>query len=297
MMIIHPAKPLFAWDSLEDSPSLQTIKDLLAALPDGKLLDSLRFARGKGRNDYPVHVLWGVVVLRIALRHLTTEAILAELRRNEGLRRLIGIESEKRVPRAWNISRFEEVLGQEPHRALLKEIFNVLIQRLGVAVADLGKDTAGDATALSARRKKDEAAQEEVDEGLPQASGGRKEYQDDQGHVTKVVEWFGFKLHLLVDVKHEVVLAYEITDTKAGDGETLPVVLKQGKANLPADRIKTLAYDKAADNDDVHGLLSGEGITPLIQMRSLGKTDPERMLPGHDGTSNIVYTEDGSIYC
>ena len=131
MMIIHAAKPLFAWDCLEDSPSLQTIKDLLAALPDGKLLDSLRTARGKGRNDYPVHVLWGVVVLRVALRHITTEAVLAELRRNEGLRRLIGIESEAGVPKPWNISRFEEVLGQEPHRTLLKEIFNVLIQRLG----------------------------------------------------------------------------------------------------------------------------------------------------------------------
>ena len=34
MMIIHAAKPLFAWDCLEDNPSLQTIKDLLAALPE-----------------------------------------------------------------------------------------------------------------------------------------------------------------------------------------------------------------------------------------------------------------------
>ena len=252
MMIIHAAKPLFAWDCLEDSPSLQTIKDLLAALPDAKLLDSLRTARGKGRDDYPVHVLWGVVVLRIVLRHITTEAVLAELRRNEGLRRLIGIESEASVPKKWNISRFEDVLGQEPHRTLLKEIFNVLIQRLGLAVAELGSNTAGDATALSARRKPEEAAKKESDEGLPQASGGRKEYKDDEGRVTKVVEWFGFKLHLLVDVKNEVVLAYEITDTKAGDGETLPVLLEQAEANLPADRIETLAYDKAADSDDVH---------------------------------------------
>jgi hypothetical protein len=297
MMILHPAKPLFAWDELEDSPSLQTIKDLLASLPDGKLLDSLRRARGKGRNDYPVHVLWGVIVLRVALRHVTTEAVLGELRRNEGLRRLIGIQSEDRVPKPWNISRFEEVLGQEPHRTFLKEIFNVLIQRLGVAVTDLGKDTAGDATNLSARRKPEETAQEEIDEGLPQASGGRKEYKDDEGKVTKVVEWFGFKLHLVVDVKHEVVLAYEITDTKAGDGETLPVVYAQAKANLSAGRIKTMAYDKAADTDEVHQLLSGEGVTPLIQMRSLWQTEPERLLPGHDGSSNVVYTEDGSIYC
>ena len=71
---------------------------------------------------------------------------------------------------------------------------------------------------------------------MPQASGGRKEYKDDEGKLTKVVEWFGFKLHLLVDVKHEVVLSYEITDTKAGDGETLPVLLDQAKANLPEGR-------------------------------------------------------------
>src|ERR1700751_4115315 len=103
MMVLHPAKPLFDWEALEDSPSLQTIKDLIATLPDAKLLDSLRSARGKGRDDYPVHVLWGVVVLRVALRHVTTEAVLGELRRNEALRRLIGIPSEGRVPKKWNL--------------------------------------------------------------------------------------------------------------------------------------------------------------------------------------------------
>jgi hypothetical protein len=297
MMIIHAAKPLFAWDELEDSPSLQTVKEILAVLPDAKLLDSLRNARGKGRDDYPVSVLWGVVVLRVALRHVTTEAVLGELRRNEPLRRLVGIESEAGVPKKWNMSRFEEALGQEPHRTHLKDIFNVLIQRLGGAIGNLGVDTAGDATHLSARRKPEEAAAAESAEGLPQASGGRKEYKDDNGQVTKAFEWFGFKLHLLVDVKHEVVLSYEVTDTKAGDGATLPTLLAQAEANLPADRIETVAYDKAADGEEVHELLSGKGIKPLIPMRSLWQTEPERMLPGHDGTSNVVYDEAGTIYC
>jgi hypothetical protein len=172
-----------------------------------------------------------------------------------------------------------------------------LIQRLGVAVGDLGTNTAGDATALSARRKPTASAQEEVEEGLPQPSGGRKEYKDDQGKVTKVVEWFGFKLHLLVDVKHEVALSYAITDTKAGDGETLPAVLEGAEANLPPDRIKSLAYDKAADSEAVHGLLFDKKITPVIQMRSLWDGEPERLLPGHDGSSNIVYDEQGTVYC
>ena len=100
-----------------------------------------------------------------------------------------------------------------------------------------------------------------------------------------------------MDVKHEVVLSYEITDTKAGDGETLPEILKQAEANLPANRIETLAYDKAADTEDVHELLSDKEITPVIQIRGLWQSEPERMLPGHDGSSNVVYTEDGTIHC
>lgn len=296
-MRIWITKPLFAWECLEDGPSLMTLKDLLAALPDQRLLESLRQARGKGRGDYPVAVLWGTLVLSIACRHPSMEACLEELRRNAGLRALIGIVQEEKVPKAWNMSRFLDTLGQEPHVTLLKDVFNTMIQRLGLAVPDLGKDTAGDATALNARRKPQEQAEQEIAAGLPQPTGGRKEYTDDEGKVTRIVEWFGYKLHLLVDVKHEVALSYEITDTKAGDGETLPTLLNQGQANLPADRIETLAYDKAADTNDVHQLLSDAGIKPVIQNRKLWKEEPERMLPGHDGSSNIVYDESGTVYC
>jgi hypothetical protein len=175
------------------------------------------------------------------------------------------------------VSRFQDTLGQEPHVTYLKEIFDTMIQRRGSVVADLGRNTAGDVTALSARRKEEAGAAAEVAEGLPQASGGRKEYTDDAGRVTEVVEWFGFKPHLLVDTKHEVALSYTITDTKAGDGETLPTILAQAQANLPADRIETLAYDKAADTRDAHELLSGEGIKAVIQNRKLWKDEPLRI--------------------
>jgi hypothetical protein len=296
-MRIDAIKPLFAWECLDDSPSLTTLQEFLAAIPDGPLLQSLQRWRGKGRNDYPVRVLWGVLLLTAALRHPTIEACLAELGRNAGLRRLLGMESENQVPKKWNLSRFQEVLGQEPHLTHLKAIFSTLVQKLGSVVTDLGKNTAGDATALNARRKPAAAAAVEEQEGLPQASGGRKEYTDDAGNVTEVVEWFGFKLHLLVDVKHEVALSYEITDTKAGDGQTLPTILAHAQQNLPAGRIKTLAYDKAADTNDVHELLSSQGIKPVIQHRKLWKEEPLRMLPGHAGNSNIVYDEAGTVFC
>jgi hypothetical protein len=340
-------QPLFAWDALDDSPSLGSIQRLLASIPDAPLLDSLRQARGHGRDDHPVRVLWGVVLLTIVLRHVHFEACLAELRRNDDLRALIGIprDDEHQVPDGWNVSRFLQVLGQEPHRGHLHAVFDHMVHRLGEAVPDLGCNTAGDASALNARRTKKRAApaatatateaakatqangdasntppaavptatalpdppsedqpasQDKVvldPYGLPVAAGGRKEYTDADGKVVKIVEWFGYKFHLLVDVKHEVTLAYQISSTKMGDSEVLPDLLQQGRANLPAGRIKTLAYDKAADDEAVHELLHDAGIQPLIQNRSLWKNDSERMLPGHDGSSNVVYDEAGTLYC
>ena len=431
-MIILTQKRLFAWDCLEDHPTLVTIQELLETIPDAKLLEGLKTARGKGRDDYPVRILWGVAMLTAALRHTSFDACLGELGRNPALAKLIGIESEKKIPKGWSVSRFLERLGQGGHRPELEAVFNAMAKRLGEVVPDLGRNTAADSTSLKARKlredaKKDRQASEagegqagvkegkgvvvgqaegpsrdqvvgksvaesgaqtlagkassdgscrKIEEelrapsqarrggkapagaksgsarvgcpgdrakaksepqkeaarqaetadaqassqakgaedtsrssgdgkkiqydkhGLPQPSGGRKEYKDDKGQVTLVYEWFGYKLHLLVDVKHEVVLAYRISSTKMGDNEVLPALVDQGKANLGNDRIKTLAYDKAADDIKVHQKLHASEIKPVIQNRSCWKDgETERLLPGHDGNSNIVYDEAGTLYC
>jgi hypothetical protein len=297
-MLLHAADPLFAWSRLEDFPTLTTIRDFLATVPDQPLLDSLQAARGHGRDDYPLPLLWRVVLLTIALRQPSFDACRAELHRNPALCQLLGIPTEADIPNGWNLSRFLDKLGCEPHLGLLRGVFDHLAKALGVVVPDLGRDTAGDATALNGRPKTDtQAVQQEVAQGLPQPSGGRKEYKDDQGHVTEVYEWFGYKLHLLVDVKHEVALAYNISDTKTGDNERVPALVEQAEGNLPAGRIKTLAYDKAADDEKVHECLHQHHIKPLIQNRALWKSDPERPLPGGRYPLHVLHDEAGTIYC
>jgi hypothetical protein len=180
-------KPLFAWDCLEDYPELRTIRDFLQAVPDAKLLNALRSWRGHGRNDCPVVTAWGVLLLTIALRHPHIEATLGELRRNRDLGRLIGIRELSDVPKAWNISRFLRVLGQEPHLSLLREVFDQIIQALGEVVSNLGEDTAGDSAWLSARNTRSQQPdQKKAERGLPQPTAGRKEYKDESGKVVKV---------------------------------------------------------------------------------------------------------------
>jgi hypothetical protein len=296
-MKIAITKPLFAWDALEDSPSLQSLRILLESIPDHPLLDSLRAARGKGRDDYPVEVLWGTLLLAIALRHVSIDACLEELRRNPALRLLVGIEAEDRVPGPDNMSRFLATLGEEPHLKHLRRIFDTQVSRLGAVIADFGEDTAGDSTGLAGRAALSEKLRAaEMAQGLPQPSGGRKEYKDDDGNITKLVEWHGYKLHLLVDVEHEVALAYHSTDTKAGDNELIEDLVSQARQNLPPDRIKTLAYDKAADDGAVHAFLHEEGITPVIQNRNFKLEEPEKVLGGSTPL-NIVYDQAGTVSC
>jgi hypothetical protein len=294
-MLIHATRPLFAWSELEDSPSLQTIRAVLSCLPDQQLLDSLQQARGHGRNDYPVAVLWGVLVLSVLCRHVWLNDCLAELHRNPTLCDIIGIRKVADIPKPHNLSRFLDLLGQPTHLRALRDIFDRLVKDLGVAVPDLGKHTAGDSTALKAKAKKSaKAVQEELDEGLPQPTGGRKEYADEEGKVVKVYEWFGYKLHLLVDTRHEVAVAYHVSDTKMGDNEGVEPLVEQAVANLGEGRIETLAYDKAADDIKVHETLHGHGIKPVIQARQLWKEEKER--PLRVGLP-VVYDEAGTAFC
>ena len=298
-MMPQLCRSLFPWDELADSPSLQAIRVLLASIPDERLLLLLAQRRHNGCDKYPVRCLWGCLLLAILLRYPCMEDCLAELRRNAGLRLLVEINREADVPHGWTMSRFLAVLGSEPFLTELVAIFDVMVRHLGAAVPHLGRATAGDSTQLSGRLEPDEKRRAgEVEPGLPQASGGRKEYKDDDGQVTKVVEWFGYKLHLLVDAKHEVALAYHRTDTKAGDNEEIAPLVEHALANLPPQRIETLADDKAADDIKVHELLHEPGIKPVIQNRACWPKDGEQeKVIGGKIPLHVVHDEAGTVYC
>jgi hypothetical protein len=270
----------------------------LDTVPDQKLLAGLRPARGHGRDDYPVERLGRVALLTIALRRPPCNACLAERHRNPALCRLLGRTAFAQIPNGWKGSRFLDVLGAAPRRTARRGVFDHLTRRLGLAVPDRGRHTAGDATALSARPPADpKAVAAATAQGLPPPPGGRKEYRADGGRVVKVVEGFGYKLHLLVDVRHEGALAYGVTDPKAGDNERVGALVEQAQANRPAGRIETLASDQAADDEKGHEVLHGRGVKPAIQDRALGPQDggQENVLPGGRYPLRLVYDEAGTV--
>jgi hypothetical protein len=290
-MILYETDSLFAWDRMEDSPSLKVIRDFFKKLPDGRLLESLFEQRGKGRNDYPVSVLWFCALLQPLLRHPTMRLTLEDLERNADLREMGGMGRAEDVPKSHNMSRFLKVLGEEHNLIMLTELFDAMASRLGEAVPDLGRHVSGDSTHLSARKGRSKDATKYM-----QPDGGRKEYTDSEGRCVNALEWFGYKLHILCDTRHEVALAYSVTPASTHDSQPLPKLVASAEANLPDKRIETLAYDKAVDDGNTHGILAEKKIKPLIEIRSMWKGDSERLLEGA-GIKNIVYDEAGTISC
>ena len=118
--------------------------------------------------------------------------------------------------------------------------------------------------------------------------------------MVKIYEWFGYKFHLLVDVKHEVVLAGTSLRRPArarATASVLPRCWSRPNGYCPQGRIETLAYDKAADDEKTHELLDQHGIKPVIQNRAMWKDEPERPLPRARWQQQCVHDEAGTVYC
>jgi hypothetical protein len=297
-MRIPITAPLFAWEHLDDQPDLKALRQVLDSVSDEKLLHALSAARDRGRDDYPVVVLWRTLLASIVLRHPTMEACLAELARNEGLCRVVGIDAAGKIPKAWNMSRFLAKLGQPEFLTLIRHIFDRQVEELGAVVPDLGANTAADSTHLSTRTERTTPAKRSAEASLPAPAGAKKEYRDDEGKVTHVVQWLGYKLHLLVDTRHEVPLAFEITSANAADNQHVTTLVDQAQAALPKGRIKTLAYDKAADDHKVHEQLAARDVKPVIQIRKNpnGPTE-EVILDRQDRPTQFVHDEAGTVFC
>src|SRR5205085_6200394 len=78
--------------------------------------------------------------------------------------------------------------------------------------------------------------------------------------------------------------------------DRIAALVEHAKRNLPEDRIKTLAYDKAADDSAVHEFLHDEKIKAIIHNRTFQLEEPEKVLGGRTPL-HIVYDQAGTIFC
>jgi len=209
-MATTPQPSLFSWQQVDSASDLDRPRLVLSVLPDEELVRLLEQRRGRGRDDYPVRPMWNALIAGIVFQHPSAAALIRELWRNGELRQLGGFDPLRGMgaaPTDDAFGRFVELIIE--HREKLVQMFHRQLEQLSRELPELGRRLAVDSKAIASAGKpvKDEQKQKEPDGRRDlEADWGNKTYKGTRADGTageKVVRWFGYKLHLLVDSTYE----------------------------------------------------------------------------------------------
>ena len=293
---------LFSWKDVEARSDLERLKLVLEHLPDEALMEAMEKHRKWGRDDYPIRPVWNSVLAGIVYQHPSIDSLRRELSRNGELRGVCGFDPHRGsggVPPPWVYTRFLELLFR--FKAEIDGMFDRLVDELKVLLPDLGFSVAVDSKGVNSAGKPTKKAEKDGRRDMD-ADWGKKAYRGQREDGTlweKVVTWFGYKIHLLVDTQYEMPIGYEVTRASASDTKhLLPLVEGVKKKHLEIYKdIDKAAADKGYDSEEnCRRLYDEHEIKPVIDIRRMWR-DKETKLLDPGCADNIVYDEVGAVYC
>ena len=299
-MAILAQQSFFNYETdLSDYGDLERLLMLLEVLPDETLIERLERQRGsRGRDKYPVAVMWNCVLAGIIFQHPTYESLKRELARNAQLRLVVsgGRMTSLTVPPHYAMSRFLKNLMNCQDE--IDAMFIAMVDTLSTMLPQFGQDVAIDskyiksyAKSLRDKRKAGARAEHDANWGVKEYSGRR----EDGSFWKKTESFFGFKIHLLVDSNHELPVAYSMTKANRSDMAEAPVLLEHYKACNPMVyyQSKSLQGDRGYDKQGIVEMLANDGIKAVIDTRHLWK-EAKKPLLHYD---NVLYNEKGEVFC
>lgn len=295
-MAIIPQPRLFGWEQIEGLGDLERLRLVIEYTPDKKLMRRLEKARGLGRDDYPVRGMWNAILAGIVFQHPSVESLIRELKRNAQLRAMCGLD---KVPTPWAFSRFLKKLLSMVEE--IDAIFDGLVKEIAALLPDFGENLAIDGKAIPTHanpQKKEKPADGRRD---TDADFGKKVYRGKREDGTmweKVVSWFGYRLHLIVESNYELPVAFNVTKASCAEGPQAHALLDKMESTQPEilERCKYLSGDRGYDDGKlVCRLYDQYSIKPLIDIRNMWKDGDETRLV--TGKENVVYNYCGCVYC
>lgn len=293
---------LFKWQEVEARSDLERLRLVLDHLPDEALMKKLEAHRDKGRDDYPIRPVWNSVLAGIVYQHGSVESLRRELSRNGELREGCGFDPHKgsvAVPPCYVYTRFLKLLIR--FKSEMDAIFDTLVETLKGLVSELGFSVAVDSKGVSSAGRPTKETGEDGRRDTD-ADWGKKTYRGQREDGTlweKMVKWFGYKIHLIVDTTYEMPIGYRVTRASESDTKQLmPMVrgVKEKHLRIYKD-MQRLTADKAYDSEEnCRDLYDEHGIKPVIDIRRIWR-DKETKLVDARHADNIVYDEAGKVYC
>jgi len=125
---------------------LKRLELVLNGLDDEALMIKLEKKRKNGRNDYPVRVMWNLIIAMKVFQHKSVESFRKELSRNKQLREICGltdgIPRKHLVPTSGAFCRFIKLLKSEQEE--IDKLFASLVEKLYEELPSFGELLAGD---------------------------------------------------------------------------------------------------------------------------------------------------------
>ena len=246
---------LFKWQDVEAKSDLERLRLVLEHLPDEALMKKLEAHRDKGRDDYPIRPVWNSVLAGIVYQHESVESLRRELLRNGELREGCGFDPHKgsaAVPPSYVYTRFLKLLIG--FKSEIDAMFDTLVDTLKGLLPELGFSVAVDSKGVSSAGRPTKETEEDGRRDTD-ADWGKKTYRGQREDGTlweKVVKWFGYKIHLIVDTTYEMPIGYRVTRASESDTKQLLPMVKEVKQKHPQiyKDMDRLAADKGYDSEE-----------------------------------------------
>src|SRR5699024_2470873 len=230
--------------------------------------------------------------------HDSTESLRRELSRSAQLRWLCGVEGNN-IPPSYVYSRFMKKIFD--HEEEIEAMFKTLVELIREVLPDFGKSLAIDGKAIQSFAKRKNKNAKEDGRRDTDADHGKKVYKGKREDGTmwqKIVKWFGYKIHLIVDSLYELPVAYSVTKASVPDINEAHVLLDEIEETQPfvLENAETMAGDRGYDDTKLNvKLYDDHGIKPVIDIRNMWKDGEEtRLLSDKE---NVVHNYKGNVYC
>ena len=299
MAMIIPQISFADYGEIEILGDLERYLLAMLGMNDEALMRKLEAKRGNGRDDYPVRVMWNLIIAMKVFGHRTVESFRRELMRNAQLRKICGLEdfgSKKHlVPPARVFSGFLKLLSEE--QAEIDAMFDSMVQELGEKLPEFGKDAAGDGKYLDsyAKREQKDPNPDAGDRAERDAKWSVKEYhyEDKNGKPQVKKEYhYGFKAHIICDVKTGLPIAYDVLAANIDEKKTMMGMIGR-IPSIIADRMNHLMLDRGYDSTEMIRTAKDAGIIPIVDIRNCWK-DGETTKQYKD--TDIVYDFKGNVF-
>jgi hypothetical protein len=296
----------FDYNEIEVLGDLERFRLALAGIKDEHLMCLLEKKRGKGRNEYPVRVMWNLMIAQKVFGHDRVSSLCRELSRNSQLRKICGLndydyESGKRkhlVPPPRVFSGFNKMLIEFQDE--INAIFDEQVLELFELLPGFGETTTGDGKYLDSYAKKkpkhEQATTDNRTENDAKWSVKEYHYMDSRGKRQVKKEYhYGFKAHVICDVKTELPMAYSVTAANVDEKKEMLNLLNTHALSEASRKklIKHLLLDRGYDGVNVIKTIKASNIIPIIDIRNCWKDGEETK---QYKNKDIVYNYKGDIF-